>query len=120
MNLLDKDKKVFATSEEQTILVAPCIYTAAGNPVVTVPPQQPPQPPPGQPPEQPPLIITTEAPPEQPPPPQDYTGPSIDKGNPSDTTIYFNSGYSKDCAPTSASVNAYVSDDSGVSSVFLF
>jgi len=124
MNLLDKDKKVFATSEEQSIIVAPCIYTVAGNPVVTVPPQQPPQPPPGQPPEQPPgqppLIITTEAPPEQPPPPQDYTGPSIDKGYPSADTIYFNSGYSKDCAPTSASVNAYVSDDSGVSSVVLF
>ena len=79
----------------------------------TVQPVQPP-------PEQPPLIITTEAPLEQPPPPQDYTGPSIDKGYPSADTIFFNSGYSKDCAPTSASVNAFVSDDSGVSSVILF
>jgi hypothetical protein len=119
MNLLDKDKKIFATSQEQSITVAPCTYQVAGGPVVTVPPQQPPQPPPQQPPEQPPLIITTEAPPEQPAPPQDTSGPTINKDYPSATTIYY-TGYSKDCSPTSASVNAYVRDDSGVSSVILY
>ena len=112
MQLLDANKNFYASSPEQVLSLFPCVYEAAQQPVVTTPPPQ-------QPPQQPPPVITTEPPP---PPPQDTTPPNIKGGQPSVDVVYFDT-YGKGCdakLPTSVSVSAKITDDSGVSQANIY
>jgi len=91
MIFLNDRKEVFATSQEMSLQVAPCIY--------------------GQ---QPPPVVTTVVP--QPPPGGDTTPPSV-KAQISANVIYYGG---KGCNPTSVTVTAYVTDNVAVARANIF
>jgi len=91
MTFVNDRKEFFATSQEMSLQVVPCIY--------------------GQ---QPPLVVTTVVP--QQPPGGDTTPPSV-KAQISANVIYYGG---KGCNPTSVTVTAYVTDNVGVARANIF